>query len=74
MSPFSFIIYRYCIIELLIYILTPLVHIPTQKIGIVNGYDYANSQNNNFLIKFYSIATAAPVSVYKETPLLLHRF
>ena len=45
-----------------------------QKTGIANGYDYANLQNDNSFVKFYSSATAIPVSVYKETPLLLLQF
>ena len=45
-----------------------------QKTGIANGYDYANLQNDNPFVKFYSSATTTPVSVCKETPLLLHRF
>ena len=71
---FYSLIYRYCIIQLLIYILTPSVHIPTQKIGIANGYDYADTQDDSSLVKFCSSTTATPVSVYKETPLVLPQF
>ena len=45
-----------------------------QKTGIANDYDYADTQNDSFLVKFCSNTTTTPVSVCKETPLLLLQF